>query len=237
MDGDDWVDILLRLPTRCCSRGVARPEADDLDQAVSSFPWVREERPQLWDQKDIGNVSGGELTGEAPEAVAAGSFLGQLRRIAFERCQEVMILALRGVGYEDPVICRMSLGDFDEVEFGSADVERQRSCYRTCLVERQLASVASDRALVTYEGSPVGPHQLVSYLRRLRAARISMQLNRAIRPQLFAVIDGELERGRNEATLGLSGKATRVAAPCDPLRSIREGGEAEQPSRGRPLIE
>ncbi|WFU45515.1 iron-sulfur cluster assembly protein (plasmid) [Bradyrhizobium sp. CB82] len=201
VDNDGGVDIVFRLPTYWCSANFAFLMADDMRRAVSMLPWVREARPQLRDHmvaEEINRgVSEGKSFAEALKDFAPGGSLDDLRekfrRKAFERRQEVMILALRGVGYEDPAICRMNLSTFDEVEFGSEIVARQKARYRELLVERRLACLPDDCAFVTYEGQPVSRHELAAYLQRLRGVRINMEFNSSLCRGLLAVRNRELD--------------------------------------------
>jgi metal-sulfur cluster biosynthetic enzyme len=209
---DGGVDIVFRLPTYWCSANFAFLMADDMRRAVSSLPWVREARPQLQDhmvaEQINRGVSEGKSFGEALKDFAPGGSLDDLRerfrRKAFERRQEVMILALRGVGYEDPAICEMTLGTYDQVDFGSEELARQKPRYRELLVGQRLACLPDDRAIVTYEGHPIRHHQLASYLQRLRGVRINMEFNSSLCRDLLAV--------RYQGADGGSG--ARTAAPC-----------------------
>lgn len=201
VDRDDGVEIVFRLPTYWCSANFAFLMADDMRRAVSSLPWVREARPQLRDHMVADEINKGVREGmsfsDALKGFAAGGSLDELRekfrRKAFERRQEVMILALRRLGYEDPAICRMDLGAFDAINFSSEDVARQKPRYREILVERNLANLAGDRAFVTYDGCTIKPHEMVSHLQRLRGVRINMEFNSSLCRGLLAVreVDGD----------------------------------------------
>ncbi|WP_407193211.1 metal-sulfur cluster assembly factor [Bradyrhizobium sp. STM 3566] len=212
IDNDGGVDIVFRLPTYWCSANFAFLMADDMRRAVSTLPWVREARPQLRDHMVAEEINRGVREGksfaEALKEFAPGGSLDDLRakfrRKAFERRQEVIILALRGVGYEDPEICRMNLGTFNEVNFGSEEVTRQKARYRELLVERGLARLPDDRAFVTYEGRSLKRHELASYLQRLRGVRINMEFNSSLCRGLLAARNRELEGGHAE----------RESAPC-----------------------
>ena len=191
---DGGVDIVFRLPTYWCSANFAFLMADDMRRAVSALPWVREARPQLQDhvvaEQINRGVGEGKSFADALKDFAPGGSLDDLRekfrRKAFERRQEFMILALRGLGYQDPAICRMSLSTYDEVDFGSEEVARQKPRYREVLVERRLAHLPDDRAFVTYEGAPIKRNELASYLQRLRGVRINMEFNSSLCRGLLA---------------------------------------------------
>lgn len=212
VDDNDGVDIVFRLPTYWCSANFAFLMADDMRRAVLSLPWVRRARPQLRDHmvaEEINRgVSEGKSFGDALKDFAAGGSLDDLRekfrRKAFERRQETMILALRGAGYEDPAICRMTLGTYDEVHFGAEEVARQKPRYREFLVERGLAWLPGDCAFVTYEGHPIKRHELASYLQRLRGVRINMEFNSSLCRGLLAARYGE----------GDGASAEQSATPC-----------------------
>lgn len=208
VDHVDGVDIVFRLPTYWCSANFAFLMADDMRRAVSSLPWVREARPQLRDHmvaEEINRgVREGRSFGEALKDFASGGSLDDLRekfrRKAFERRQEVMILALRRLGYEDPAICRMSLSAFDAINFGSEEVAREKPRYRELLVERRLADLPADPAFVTYDGAPIKRHEMASYLQRLRGVRINMEFNSSLCRGLLAVRYRELDGDRVEQT-------------------------------------
>lgn len=237
VDDNDGVDIAFRLPTYWCSANFAFLMADDMRRSVLSLPWVREARPQLRDHMvadEINRgVSEGKSFGDALKDFAAGDSLDDVRekfrRKAFERRQEVMILALRGVGYEDQAICLMDLRTYDQIDFGAEEVVRQKPRYRELLVERHLAWLPGDRAFVTYEGHPIKRHELASYLQRLRGVRINMEFNSSLCRGLLAarydVLDG-----------GGVGRTSVDAAPCGgcasgcAVRSGKPPGTAEKHS-------
>jgi metal-sulfur cluster biosynthetic enzyme len=208
VDGDDGVDIIFRLPTYWCSANFAFLMADDMRRAVSSLPWVRQARPQLRDHmvaEEINRgVSEGKSFGDALKDFASGGSLDEVRekfrRKAFERRQEAMMLALREVGYDNQAICRMNLGTYDQVDFGSEEVARQKPRYRDLLVERRLAWLPGDRAFVTYEGRPIESYELASYLQRLRGVRINMEFNSSLCRGLLAARYRELDAGHTART-------------------------------------
>lgn len=220
IDEGDGVDIIFRLPTYWCSANFAFLMADDMRRAVLSLPWVRKVRPQLRDHMVAEEITRGVAEGksfsEALRDFAGGGSLDEVRekfrRKAFERRQEVMILALRGVGYEDPAICRMDLKTYDEVDFGSEEVRRQKPRYRELLFERRLACLPGDRAFVTYEGHPIKRQELASYLQRLRGVRINMEFNSSLCRGLLAAryeLDGD-SAGRKSVTCGGCGSGCTV---------------------------
>jgi metal-sulfur cluster biosynthetic enzyme len=234
VDSDDGVDIIFRLPTYWCSANFAFLMADDMRRAVLSLPWVRKVRPRLQDHMVADEINRGVSEGksfsEALKDFAGGGSLDEVRekfrRKAFERRQEVMILALRGVGYEDPAICRMTLGNYDAVEFGAEEVAHQKPRYRELLVERGLARLSDDRAFVTYEGQPINRHELPSYLQRLRGVRINMEFNSSLCKGLLAARYRELDgdgagAGRTPVTCGGCGSGCAV-------RSVGLPGTAEK---------
>ncbi|MBR0873336.1 DUF59 domain-containing protein [Bradyrhizobium tropiciagri] len=208
VDDNDGVDIVFRLPTYWCSANFAFLMADDMRKAVSALPWVREARPRLREhmvaEQINRGVREGKPFGEALREFAPGGSLDELRekfqRKAFERRQEFMILALRGVGYEDPAICRMDLRTFDQVDFHAEEVARQKVRYLQILAERDLAALPGDRAFVTYEGRPIRPHEMASHLQRLRGVRINMEFNSALCRGLLAARDGEPDADRAAGT-------------------------------------
>jgi metal-sulfur cluster biosynthetic enzyme len=230
---DGGVDIAFRLPTYWCSANFAFLMADDMRRAVSALAWVRQARPQLRDhmvaQEINQGVSEGKSFADALKEFAPGGSLDDLRekfrRKAFERRQEFMILALRGLGYEDPAICRMTLGAYDGVDFGPGDVSRQKLRYRELLVQRHLAHLPDDRAFVTYDGDAIRRHELAPYLQRLRGVRINMEFNSSLCRGLLAARYSELGGG--------SGGRTSACGACGTGCSARTSGlpvAAEQPT-------
>jgi metal-sulfur cluster biosynthetic enzyme len=228
VDSDARVDIVFRLPTYWCSANFAFLMADDMRRAVLSLPWVRQVRPRLRDHmvaEEINRgVSEGKSFSDALKDFASGGSLDEVRekfrRKAFERRQEVMILALRGLGYEDRAICRMDLGTYDLIDFGSKEVARQKPRYRELLVERRLAVRPGDRAFITYEGHPIKRYEFASYLQRLRGVRINMEFNSSLCRGLLAARYGELDGGVAE-------RLPVNAAPCGGCASscaVRSGG-------------
>ncbi|WP_407180972.1 metal-sulfur cluster assembly factor [Bradyrhizobium sp. STM 3562] len=227
---DGGVDIVFRLPTYWCSANFAFLMADDMRQAVSALPWVRGARPQLRDhmvaQEINRGVGEGKSFADALKDFAPGGSLGDLRekfrRKAFERRQEFMIRALRGLGYEDPAICRMTLGTYDEVSFGSEEAARQKPRYRELLVERRLAYLRDDRAFVTYEGRPIRRHELASYLQRLRGVRINMEFNSSLCRGLLAARYRELDGSSAEGTSACGGCGSGCAVQSIALPAAGE---------------
>jgi metal-sulfur cluster biosynthetic enzyme len=194
VDDNGGVDIVFRLPTYWCSANFAFLMADDMQRAVSSLPWVRVARLQLRDHmvaEEINRgVNEGKSFGDALRDFASGGSLEEVRekfrRKAFERRQEVVILALQEGGHDDQAICQMNLGAYDQMTFGSAEAARQKLRYRELLVERRLARLPGDRAFVSYEGHPIKRNELASYLRRLRGVRINMEFNSSLCRGLLA---------------------------------------------------
>ncbi|WP_027578078.1 iron-sulfur cluster assembly protein [Bradyrhizobium sp. Ai1a-2] len=215
VDDNCGVDIVFRLPTYWCSANFAFLMADDMRRAVSSLPWVREARPRLLDHMVADEINRGvregKSFGDALRDFASGGSLEEVRekfrRKAFERRQEVMVLALREAGYDDQAICQMNLSSYDRVEFGSEEAAHQKPRYRELLVERRLAWLPDDQAFVTYEGSPITRHELAPYLQRLRGVRINMEFNSALCRGLLAARYRELD-GDN------AGQTPVDVAPC-----------------------
>jgi metal-sulfur cluster biosynthetic enzyme len=215
VDSDDGVDIIFRLPTYWCSANFAFLMADDMRRAVLSLPWVRQARPQLRDHmvaEEINRgVSEGKSFSDALRDFAAGGSLDEVRekfrRKAFERRQEIMILALREAGYDDRAICQMNLSTYDKIAFGSEEAARQKPRYRELLVEQRLAWMPGDEAFVTYEGYPIKRHELASYLRRLRGVRINMEFNSSLCRGLLAARYRELDGDS-------AGRTPGEVAPC-----------------------
>ena len=238
VDDDGGVDIVFRLPTYWCSANFAFLMADDMRRAVAALPWVREARPQLRDHMVADEINRGVLEGkpfgDALKDFAAGGSLDEVRekfrRKAFERRQEVMILALRGAGYEDPAICRMDLRTYDQVDFGSEEVARQKPRYRELLVERRLACLPGDRAFVTYDGMPVKRHELASYLQRLRGVRINMEFNSSLCRGLLAARYRELDAGAGDQTSVRGAPCGECGSGCVSRRSVEPQVPSQQHS-------
>jgi metal-sulfur cluster biosynthetic enzyme len=234
VDDNCGVDIVFRLPTYWCSANFAFLMADDMQRAVSSLPWVREARLQLRDHmvaEEINlGVREGKSFGEALRDFASGGSLEELRekfrRKAFERRQEVMILALREAGHDDQAICQMNLGAYDKVAFGSAEAARQKLRYRELLVERGLARLPGDRAFVGYEGHPIKRHELASYLRRLRGVRINMEFNSSLCRGLLAARYHEPESDSAERTPADAAQCGGCGGGC----AVRADGPADKRS-------
>ncbi|TAI66941.1 iron-sulfur cluster assembly protein [Bradyrhizobium sp. Leo170] len=215
LDDNCGVDIVFRLPTYWCSANFAFLMADDMRRAVSSLPWVREARPQLRDHmvaEEINRgVSEGRSFGDALRDFASGGSLEEVRekfrRKAFERRQEVMILALREAGYDDQAICQMNLSTYDKVEFDTEEAAHQKPRYRELLVERRLAWLPGDQAFVTYDGCSIKRYELASYLQRLRGVRINMEFNSSLCRGLLAARYREPEGNS-------AGRTPVDAAPC-----------------------
>ncbi|MGY3617182.1 metal-sulfur cluster assembly factor [Bradyrhizobium sp. USDA 10063] len=214
VDDDGGVDIVFRLPTYWCSANFAFLMADDMRRAVSSLPWVREARPQLRDHMVAAEinrgVNEGKSFGDALKDFASGGSLDEVRekfrRKAFERRQEVVILALREAGYDDHAICQMNLSAYDKVDFDSEEAARQKPRYRELLVERRLVRRPGDQAFVSYDGHAIKRHELVSYLQRLRGVRINMEFNSSLCRGLLAA--------RYRKPDGDGAGRTPVDAPC-----------------------
>ncbi|MGY3604504.1 MULTISPECIES: metal-sulfur cluster assembly factor [unclassified Bradyrhizobium] len=233
VDDDGGVDIVFRLPTYWCSANFAFLMADDMQRAVSSLSWVSETRLQLRDHmvaEEINRgVSEGKSFGDALRDFASGGSLDEVRekfrRKAFERRQEVMILALREAGHDDQAICQMNLGTYDEIAFGSEQAARQKPRYRELLVEQRLARRPGDQVFVSYEGHPIKRRELASYLQRLRGVRINMEFNSSLCRGLLAA--------RYREPDGDAGQTAVDVAPCGGCGSgcaVRAAGPVEKHS-------
>ncbi|MCA1452687.1 DUF59 domain-containing protein [Bradyrhizobium sp. BRP22] len=219
VDDQGGVDIVFRLPTYWCSANFAFLMADDMRRSVMVLPWVRHVRPRLQDHMVADEINRGVAAGssfrEAMKDFAPGETLEELRekfrRKAFERRQEVMILALRNAGYDDVSICLMNLESYDRSDFGEGEGAYQKPRYREILVERGLASLPGDRAFVTWSGDPIEPRELAPHLRRLRTVRINMEFNSALCRGLLGA--RYLERDGRSAELTRTGTRECVACP------------------------
>ncbi|SFD20079.1 iron-sulfur cluster assembly protein [Tropicimonas isoalkanivorans] len=203
------VEVEFRLPTYWCSPNFAFLMAFGIRREVASLPWVRGVTVSLRDHCFGDEVNEGVNSGRAFSEVFAlycdGADLGEVTAKfdakAFDRRQEVMLLALQERGLPAEDIVTMTLGTFDRIAFAGGEEERQKPRYRALLMSRGLAQGPDDPAFPTWEGQSIGPMDLKAHLARLRGIRINMEFNGALCKGLASSRYKEVEIGPEGPTL------------------------------------
>ena len=203
------VEIEFRLPTYWCSPNFAFLMAFGIRAAVSQLPWVQGVKVTLNDHCFGDEVNEGVNSGRPFEQIFAqycdgadlGAVVEKFRSKAFDRRQEVMLLALQAKGFSEARIVSLTLGDFDRIELRGEEEERQKPRYRALLVEQGLATAAGDLAFPTWQGKALGAADLASHLKKLKGTRINMEFNGALCRGLASTRYKEVEIGPDGPTL------------------------------------
>lgn len=188
IDGSGAVAVDFRLPTYWCSPNFAFLMADGVHREVSVLPWCTGVRVRLLDHcfGDRINAAVGDRGGfdRAFAELSDGEDLGALRETflkkAFQRRQEVMLLALQRRGLSGEAIAAMSLGAYDRLHFATGEEAAQAPRYRALLTESGLAMAPDDLVFRTWEGERLDPLRLRGYLQALRGVRLNMEFNGAL---------------------------------------------------------
>ncbi|MBF9035862.1 DUF59 domain-containing protein [Rhodobacterales bacterium HKCCE2091] len=203
------VEVGFRLPTYWCSPNFAFLMAFGIRREVSALPWVRGLTVTLHDHCFGDEVNEGVNSGRAFGEVFAkycdGADLDEVtakfEAKAFDRRQEVMLLALQERGLTAEQIVGMTLGDFDRLAFTGEEETRQKPRYRALLVSQGLAEHPDDPAFPTWDKQRIDPAALARHLERLRGTRINMEFNGALCRGLASARYKEVEIGPDGPTL------------------------------------
>jgi metal-sulfur cluster biosynthetic enzyme len=192
IDENDRVEIEFRLPTYWCAPNFAFLMASDMRDAVSELDWVAEVTVRLVDHFSAELINRGvarkqdfrdAFPGETDDDLSAlrQKFLGQ----AYERRQELLLKHLFGHGYDPTLILGLRLSEL----LGLA-LDQEGTALRALylFVWRKIHPGAGDDVLAfpTVEGTPVDPHDLKSYLRKIAGARRNAAFNGFICRSLLA---------------------------------------------------
>lgn len=207
--GSKRVEVEFRLPTYWCSPNFAFLMAFGIRAEVSALPWVFEVEVTLNDHCFGDEVNEGVNSGRSFEEVFAqycdGANLAEVvdtfRAKAFDRRQEVMLLALQAMGLGADEIVGMTLGYFDQTRITGEEEERQKPRYRELLLDQGLAKHPGDPAFPTWEGQAIGAEALATHLTKLKGTRINMEFNGALCRGLASTRYKEVEIGPDGPTL------------------------------------
>lgn len=207
--GSKRVEVEFRLPTYWCSPNFAFLMAFGIRAKACALPWVREVEVTLNDHCFGDKVNEGVNSGRAFEQVFAdycdGANLAEVvdtfRAKAFDRRQEVMLLALQAQGRTEGEIVSMTLGTFDRTSIRGEEEERQKPRYRDLLLDQGLAENPEDLAFPTWDGQTIDARDLATHLMRLKGTRINMEFNGALCRGLAATRYREVEIGPEGPTL------------------------------------
>ncbi|MGP6085870.1 iron-sulfur cluster assembly protein [Antarctobacter jejuensis] len=207
--GSKRVEVEFRLPTYWCSPNFAFLMAFGIRAEVAGLPWVREIRVTLNDHCFGDEVNEGVNSGRPFEEVFAqycdGANLAEVvetfRAKAFDRRQEVMLLALQAQGMTEADIVSLTLGAFDRITMRGEEEERQKPRYRELLLDQGLAENPEDLAFPTWNGKAIDARELATHLVRLKGTRINMEFNGALCRGLASTRYKEVEIGPDGPTL------------------------------------
>ena len=209
IDGDDHVTVSFRLPTYWCSANFAFLMANDIRVHVEQLDWVARASVQLEDHMFSEQVNTGVNTGLSFQKTFADLAPDQgldeirekFREKAFQRRQEVLLLALRKAGWSDSRITAMTLEQLVAFPFDEDEPAKQRPRYLALVRELGYALAPDNRVFTDYDGSPLGAANLENYLKDLRSVRINMEFNGALCRGLLNARYKELEPHDGEPTL------------------------------------
>ncbi|MGH1480401.1 MAG: iron-sulfur cluster assembly protein [Geminicoccales bacterium] len=187
VDGDT-VEVDFRLPTYWCAANFAFLMVDDIRIAVEGAPWVKTVRPRLLDHMYEDEVNraagGGRAFKEVFDDLGADDTLDEVRqkfRIkAFQRRQEIVLQALRRLGFDKASLVEMDVATLEGLSIEDVEGARQKPRYMRILQEFGLSSEPSNPAFVTALGDRIPEDSFETYLQELRGVRINMEFNGAI---------------------------------------------------------
>lgn len=206
---DQRVRVEFRLPTYWCSPNFAFLMAFGIRSEVMALPWVRGMTVHLKDHCLGDEVNDGVNSGRSFHEIFAencdGAILEEVAEKflakAFDRRQEVMLLALKSMGRSPEDIVTMTLGALKRVRFTSDEALRQLPRYLALLTQKGLAVAEDDPAFPTWQGMAIAPDGLGDHLGRLRSTRINMEFNGALCRGLATTRYKEVELGAEGPTL------------------------------------
>lgn len=223
----DSVTVEFRLPTYWCSPNFAFLMAFGIRAEVSALPWVRDVTVQLNDHCFGDEVNAGvnsgrsfhEIFAENCDGAVLDEVVDKFAAKAFDRRQEVVLLAVQALGRSAEEIVSMTLGALRRVRFSGEEELRQLPRYLDLLSERRLAVADDDLAFPTWDGCAIPAEDFAEHLRRLRSIRINMEFNGALCRGLASTRYREVEIGPDGPTL-IDFMAGRVAkrAASEPAR-------------------
>jgi metal-sulfur cluster biosynthetic enzyme len=192
IDEKDRVEIEFRLPTYWCAPNFAFLMASDMRDAISELDWVADVTVRLVDHFSAELINRGvarnqdfrdAFPGETDDDLSAlrQKFLGQ----AYERRQELLLKHLFELGYDPTWTLNLRLSDL----LGLA-LDHPGTALRTLylFVWRKIHPDAGDDgfAFTTVEGTPIDPHDLKTYLRKIAGTRRNAAFNGFICRSLLA---------------------------------------------------
>jgi len=203
------VEVEFRLPTYWCSPNFAFLMAFGIRRELAALPWVRGIKVTLMDHcfgDEVNQAVNSDRTfGEVFASYCDGADLDEVTAKfsakAFDRRQEVMLLALQERGHTAQEIVSMTLGTFDGIEFSGEAEFKQKPRYRSLLVSQGLAENPEDLAFPTWDKQPISAPALKRHLERLRGTRINMEFNGALCRGLASARYKEVEIGPDGPTL------------------------------------
>ncbi|WP_337660357.1 iron-sulfur cluster assembly protein [Anderseniella sp. Alg231-50] len=209
IDGDDHVTVSFRLPTYWCSANFAFLMANDIRVQVEQLDWVSHASVQLEDHMFSEQVNTGVNTGLSFQKTFADLAPDQgldeirekFREKAFQRRQEILLLALRKIGWSDSRITAMTLEQLAAFRFDEDEAAKQKPRYLALAGELGYAPAPDDRVFTDYGGSPLAAAGLDDHLKDLRSVRINMEFNGALCRGLLNARYKELEPHDGEPTL------------------------------------
>lgn len=209
IDGDNQVAVSFRLPTYWCSANFAYLMATDIRLEVKKLDWVSRTHVTLADHMFEDQVNTGVNQGlsfrEIFADLAPDQSLDEIRETfrkkAFQRRQEVMLMALQGLGFANEQIVAMTIDAFDAVQFSDEEEIRQKSRYRDILELLGRMATLKDLAFRNYEGDSIGVGDLADYLSKLKSVRINMEFSGALCRGLLSTRYKELDANADEPTL------------------------------------
>jgi metal-sulfur cluster biosynthetic enzyme len=197
VDADNRVHIEFRLPTYWCAANFSFLMADDMRKAVKDLPWVADVSIMLGEHMYADKINAGLARGlnfqETFGAEADGD-LDELRRTfllkAFQRRQAALLAHLMEAGGDAADLVEMTLDELVDLE-----VNEWGARLRTRYLDRRSTvsdPLATSRAFVDADGSPLQAETLSTYVRTLRRVDVNAEFNSALcRGLLHARFDTE----------------------------------------------
>ena len=194
VDGPGRVTVELRLPTYWCAPNFAYLMVQDAHDAVARVPGVESVSVRLLDHFAAEEISSGVAAGrsfdDAFDELADGGGLDALRRLfhvkAFVARQEPLVRRLLRAGRTPAEVARMRIVDLEPAGVDGLEYLEKRR--RLGLSIDPTAPLA-----VRPNGQPIAAEELIPYLDRARATRVSVEANTTFCSSMLATRYGKVE--------------------------------------------
>ena len=201
IDLNDYVRVVLRLPTYWCAANFAFMMAEDIRDRVKALPWVNGVTVELVDHFSATEINRATAAGLCfgvtfPEEGSGN--LDELRRIfqskAFLQRQERLLRHLLAAGYTPDELVALHIAALERLEICQPEGAHLRQQY--LLARNKLHNRdPSSPAFVEPNGRELTSKCLMDYLKRIRSISINMEFNGFMCRSLLAARYGKANSG------------------------------------------